>query len=375
MKTIRFLLWIVAASMFPSAQAQTPQLPDFTYQGRLQQNGQPANGTFDLRFDLFDAATDGNAVGQSILEPQFPVVDGLFTVSLAFPGAFSGEQRWLEVHVNGQALIPRQPVSTTPVAQFALDGNVGPPGPAGAEGPRGPAGPAGSDGAEGPQGPQGSDGPPGSTGADGVAGPPGAAGADGAQGPQGPQGPQGLVGPPGPTGADGVAGPPGPAGADGAQGPQGPQGPVGPSTKPHGGFKYIGWEPTGIIYPPSNSLFMMIEPALHISSQHLGRYLMATSITVESADNQMADFSTCWSNGGPGFAGIPAVGGGRPSVIRKIMGLGSRYEFILQGLVTVSGDGWIGACARTSESIVVWPSTISAIAVSDESEDQTPLGR
>lgn len=177
---MRNLLCWTALALLPSAgfaAARTAQLPDFTYQGRLSQNGQPANGAFDLQFRLFDAPTGGNAIGAPVSEAQFPVTDGLFTVSLAFPGAFSGTQSWLEVSVNGQVLDPRQAVSTTPVAQFALDGNPGPAGPQGDPGPQGVPGPQGDTGPQGATGPQGDPGP------QGVAGP------QGATGPQGPAGP------------------------------------------------------------------------------------------------------------------------------------------------------------------------------------------
>jgi hypothetical protein len=108
-----------------------PQLPEFTYQGRLSQNGAPANGNFDLSFALFDAATGGSQIGVSINEPSFPVTNGLFTVSLAFANAFNGTQLWLQVSVNGTSMLPRQAVSTAPVAQFALSGSIS--GPAGGD--------------------------------------------------------------------------------------------------------------------------------------------------------------------------------------------------------------------------------------------------
>ena len=98
----------VAGAVF----AQTPQLPDFTYQGRLQQDGQPASGNYDLTFALYDAAVGGAQVGTAITETQFPVTDGLFTVSLAFPGAFTGNQRWLQVTVNGHRCCRADPVET-----------------------------------------------------------------------------------------------------------------------------------------------------------------------------------------------------------------------------------------------------------------------
>lgn len=232
MKFSMRLFAICALLIVGLAGAQEPQLPDFSYQGRLQQGGAPANGEFDLTFALFDAENGGTQIGNTISEPDFPVSDGLFTVSLAFPGAFVGDQLWLEVSVNGQTLTPRQAVSTTPVAQYALDGNPGPAGPPGEQGEQGETGPAGA------QGPQGLQGPPGTTGAQGpqgLQGPPGTTGAQGPQGLQGTpgatgaQGPQGLQGAPGATGAQGAQGAQGPQGLQGPAGEQGPQGPPGSS--------------------------------------------------------------------------------------------------------------------------------------------------
>jgi len=106
-----------------------PQIPDFVYQGRLEQNGGPANGNFDLTFALFDAPSAGNAVGAPITQNDFPVTDGLFSVSLAFPGAFNGTQLYLEVSVEGTPMTPRHAVATAPVSQFSLSGGIS--GPAG----------------------------------------------------------------------------------------------------------------------------------------------------------------------------------------------------------------------------------------------------
>lgn len=114
------VLGSLAALAMPVAAA--PQLPDFVYQGRLQQGGAPANGAFDLSFALFDAPEGGNAVGATITETDFPVTDGLFSVSLSFPGAFTGTQLYLQVTVEGTPMLPRQAVATAPVAQFTLSG-------------------------------------------------------------------------------------------------------------------------------------------------------------------------------------------------------------------------------------------------------------
>ncbi len=117
-------------AMAAIAQAD-PQLPDFVYQGRLEQAGAPANGNFDLAFALFDAPTAGNPVGAVIQQPDFPVTNGLFSVSLAFPGAFTGTQLYLQVSVEGTPMLPRHAIATAPVSQFTLSGSIS--GPAGGD--------------------------------------------------------------------------------------------------------------------------------------------------------------------------------------------------------------------------------------------------
>jgi hypothetical protein len=124
--TLALLCLVCTATAFAQS---SPQLPDFTYQGRLQQSGAPANGSFDLAFALYDQASGGNQVGATVTETDFPVVDGIFNVSLSFPGAFTGTQLYLQVSVEGTPLLPRQAVATAPVAQFSLSGSIG--GPAG----------------------------------------------------------------------------------------------------------------------------------------------------------------------------------------------------------------------------------------------------
>ena len=86
----------------------------FTYQGRLEQNGSPFNGTVGMRFLLYDSPTGSNTVGGWIPDPV-AVQDGVFTVDLDFgAAAFNGDERWLEVIVEGQPLSPRQRIGATP---------------------------------------------------------------------------------------------------------------------------------------------------------------------------------------------------------------------------------------------------------------------
>ncbi len=105
----------------------------FTYQGRLTDNGGPANGNYDLRVYLRDAVTAGNPVGPTNTIAPVAVSNGLFTVTLDFgAGIFTGPSRWLEIGVrsNGSVaayspLSPRQPVTPTPYAQYAASSGTG----------------------------------------------------------------------------------------------------------------------------------------------------------------------------------------------------------------------------------------------------------
>lgn len=221
-KGILLTALLLVASAFAHA---APQQTLFTYQGSLSANGAPANGTYDFTFTLYNAETDGSPLTSPVAIPGLTVSNGSFTVDLDFPGQFAGEQRWIEVAVDGQTLSPRQPVGAVPVAQFALNADVaGPPGPPGPQGPAGPTGPVGAEGPQGPMGATGAEGPAGATGAAGPIGPAGPQGQAGATGAIGPAGPAGATGPAGPQGLTGATGS---AGADGAQGPAGPAGPQG----------------------------------------------------------------------------------------------------------------------------------------------------
>lgn len=100
----------------------------FSYQGRLADDGNPANGIYDLRFSLFDNSTGGAQLGSTVTTPATGVTNGLFTVSIDFGANFPGANRWLqlEVRTNGAgaftAMAPRQPLTAAPYAISA--GNV-----------------------------------------------------------------------------------------------------------------------------------------------------------------------------------------------------------------------------------------------------------
>jgi hypothetical protein len=99
----------------------------WTYQGRLSEGSGPANGSYDLRFILYDADSGGDQVGDTQTRGDVTVTAGLFTVDLDFgEGAFDGDARWLEIAVRQGSsvgdftvLSPRQRVSPTPYSLFA----------------------------------------------------------------------------------------------------------------------------------------------------------------------------------------------------------------------------------------------------------------
>src|SRR5688572_21329012 len=105
------------------AHTATAQSTAFTYQGRLTDNNQPANGIYDFEFKLFDALTGGMQDGTPRQALNVAVTNGVFTVLIDFgAGAFPGADRFLEIGVRpagGEAfttLTPRQPITLTPYA-------------------------------------------------------------------------------------------------------------------------------------------------------------------------------------------------------------------------------------------------------------------
>lgn len=95
----------------------------FTYNGRLSNDGAPANGPHDMRFTVYDASAAGIAVAGPLPVSPVDVANGLFTVRIDFgANIFTGPTRWLHVEVrpvggaNYTVLTPRQEVTSSPYA-------------------------------------------------------------------------------------------------------------------------------------------------------------------------------------------------------------------------------------------------------------------
>ena len=95
--------------------------------------GSPVTGSYDFEFNLYDHSDPGTAIllgSDSIVGA--PLASGRFTVELDFGPAFAGDAAWLQIGLrpNGSAdpytyLSPLQPITATPVAQYALDSPTG----------------------------------------------------------------------------------------------------------------------------------------------------------------------------------------------------------------------------------------------------------
>lgn len=94
----------------------------FTYQGVLKDGGNPASGSYDMTFRVFDDGVAGTQYGTDVVLTGVAAAAGLFTVNLDFgPDVFLSAPRWLEIEVNGQSLTPRQEITATPFAQKSID--------------------------------------------------------------------------------------------------------------------------------------------------------------------------------------------------------------------------------------------------------------
>jgi hypothetical protein len=130
---MRTRLIAAALAVLPTLAALAqPLTTAFTFQGRLDNAGSPANGVYDFQFALFDAPAGGSQLGTTLCSDNVAVSGGIFTAPLDFGSQFTGSQRFLEVRVRhdtgltcGNAtgfttLTPRQNLTAAPNAVFSL---------------------------------------------------------------------------------------------------------------------------------------------------------------------------------------------------------------------------------------------------------------
>ncbi len=129
MKTrmLKMVILFVLALVVGQGQAE-PMGTAFTYQGRLIDANDAADGEYDFEFKLYDDPCTGTQQGSTIYASEVYVIDGYFTVGLDFGGVFDGNDCWLEIGVRPgdmndpnvyTTLEPRQEVTPTPYAMYA----------------------------------------------------------------------------------------------------------------------------------------------------------------------------------------------------------------------------------------------------------------
>ena len=129
-KNFPYRVLYLIALFVTSANLAHAQTSAFTYQGKLTDTGNLANGQYDFQFKLFDTSVvgTGNQFGPTVTLGSVTVTSGGFVVQLDFgAGAFPGADRFLEVGVKTQSastftvLGPRQPVTVNPYAIRSLN--------------------------------------------------------------------------------------------------------------------------------------------------------------------------------------------------------------------------------------------------------------
>ena len=123
---MKFKLIAITALLSVRCMSASAQGTAFTYQGLLISGGNPANGSYDLTFTLFNVNTTGAAIAGPVTNSATAVSNGLFTTVIDFgAGVFTAGSNWLEIALctNGSAsfstLTPRQQLTPAPYALTA----------------------------------------------------------------------------------------------------------------------------------------------------------------------------------------------------------------------------------------------------------------
>lgn len=102
----------------------------FTYQGHLNDGGNPAQGLYDIQAGLFTTNAGGTVFAGPITNTAVTVSNGLFVVRLDYGNVFNGTAYWLQLSVrtNGVGtftdLTPRQELTPGPYSIFAESANA-----------------------------------------------------------------------------------------------------------------------------------------------------------------------------------------------------------------------------------------------------------
>jgi hypothetical protein len=130
-KAIGRVFSIVSLAMLALVAGANSQTTAFNYQGQLTDGGNPANGSFQMQFKLFDSAAAGSQTGSTISDVAVNVTNGTFSTKLDFGApAFGGANRWLEIAVRHNSsesyvtLSPREQIASSPYAIRTLNATM-----------------------------------------------------------------------------------------------------------------------------------------------------------------------------------------------------------------------------------------------------------
>ncbi len=110
--------------------AAAAQGTGFNFQGRLNDGSNPANGHYDLQFQLFDAIAGGNSIGSLISRPDTVLINGVFSTTLDFGSAAFNNPNTVFIEIslkpggspNAYTILgPRQQLTVVPFAARAND--------------------------------------------------------------------------------------------------------------------------------------------------------------------------------------------------------------------------------------------------------------
>jgi hypothetical protein len=120
----------VLYSLLAFSNSASAQGTEFTYQGRLNAGGSPANGSYDIAFSLYGTTAGGVAIAGPVTNSAVAVTNGLFTTMVDLGNVFTGASNWLQIAVstNGanafSSLVPRQQLTPVPYAVYAESANA-----------------------------------------------------------------------------------------------------------------------------------------------------------------------------------------------------------------------------------------------------------
>ncbi|PWU21379.1 MAG: hypothetical protein C5B50_01855 [Verrucomicrobia bacterium] len=123
---LQFALLLAFSSIEARLSTASAQPTAFSIQGRLNNNGVPANGNYDFQFSIFNAATTGNLIAGPVTVTSVNVANGVFSAIADFgPGVFTGQPRWIQISAAPAGsgtyitLPQRQQVLSAPYSIFA----------------------------------------------------------------------------------------------------------------------------------------------------------------------------------------------------------------------------------------------------------------